>query len=261
MYKFKNRADIELECILYRSNVAKQFVQPYRPTNSFIYYISGGHIFDFGKYKTECREGEIIYIPQGTSYTNYSLSKDTEYYQINFNIYDNGCPVVLFNELTILDKIHSKKYISLFSDSHNLYVKRTFSYTPFCISNILKLIGVFSTEKNEKINIGSGINRIANTLTYIDEFYNLDTPVTELAKISSTSVSNLEKIFNHYFNMSPSAYRNKIRIERAKQLLAGGCSIEKAAYLTGFSDRYYFSKIFKKVEGVSPSVFMNSYEI
>lgn len=100
---------------------------------------------------------------------------------------------------------------------------------------------------------------IANTLTYIDEFYNLGTPVSELARNSSTSISNLEKIFNQHFGVSPTAYRNTIRIEHSKQLLTGGYSIKEATQLTGFSDRYYFSKAFKKLTGITPGSFINSY--
>lgn len=261
MYQLKSRIDIELDCILYRRNAAKLFVQPCRPTGCFIYYISGGHIFDFYEQKFECRQGEIVYLPQGASYTNYLLSDDTEYYQINFNIYDGDKPVALFNELKTLDKSQSQKYISLFSDAYNYYTKRNFASAPLCISNILTLIGIFSTDKTGTDNPHYGISRIADTLTYIDEFYYLDTPVTELAKISSTSVSNLEKIFKQHFGISPSTYRNKLRIECAKQLLAGGYSIERAANLAGFSDRYYFSKTFKKVTGMTPSAFMHSHEI
>lgn len=140
-------------------------------------------------------------------------------------------------------------------------MKRGFSHVPYCIGNILKLISVFTAEEIEKKNTNCGIGRIANTLSYIEKYYNRNTPVTELAKISSTGVSNLEKVFKRCFDMSPSAYRNKIRIEYAKQFLARGCSIERTAELTGFSDRFYFSKTFKKFTGTTPRGFMNSYEI
>ena len=177
MYRFKNRVDIELNCVLYRTHVAQKFVQPCRPCDAFVFYTNGGHIFESDTFRIECAAGDTVYIPHGASYTN------------------------------------------------------------------------------------CGIGRIANTLSYIEKYYNRNTPVTELAKISSTGVSNLEKVFKQCFDMSPSAYRNKIRIEYAKQFLARGCSIERTAELTGFSDRFYFSKTFKKFTGTTPRGFMNSYEI
>jgi len=261
MYQFKNRIDIGLGSILYRKNADKTYVQPCRSSSAFNYYISGGHIFDFYTYKMEAKQGEIVYIPQGGCYTNHLTSDDTEFYQLNFNIYDNNKPVALFNELKILDSNQSQKYISLFSDVFTQYTKHNFTCTPLCISNILTLIGVFSTDKLGTNSQNGGINRIADVLTYIEEFYYLDTPITELAKISSTSVSNLEKLFKQCFGVSPTTYRNKTRIEFAKQFLAGGYTIEATANLTGFSDRYYFSKTFKKMTGMSPSAFLHSHEI
>lgn len=261
MYQFKNRADIELNCVLYRTNVAQRFVQPCRPCDAFVFYARGGHIFESDTYRTECAQGDVVYLPHGASYTNYLISPNTEYHQIDFTIYDDENTVALFDKPTKLDNNLSKKYNSLFADTYNCYAKRGFAYVPYCISNILRLISVFSTEEIEKKNTSYGIGRIANTLSYIEKYYNLNTPVTELARMSFASVSNLEKTFKRCFDMSPLAYRNKIRIEYAKQFLASGCSIEKTAELTGFSDRFYFSKIFKKVTGTSPRNFMDSYEI
>ncbi|MDR0598530.1 MAG: helix-turn-helix domain-containing protein, partial [Treponema sp.] len=45
-----------------------------------------------------------------------------------------------------------------------------------------------------------------------------------------------------------------LRIEKAKHLLAGkDILIKDAAALTGFTDQFYFSRVFHSVTGVSPS--------
>ena len=46
--------------------------------------------------------------------------------------------------------------------------------------------------------------------------------------------------------------------EHAKELLSGGYSIEETANITGFSDRYYFSKMFKKHMEVSPGEYQEN---
>ena len=261
MYRFKNRVDIELNCVLYRTHVAQKFVQPCRPCDAFVFYTNGGHIFESDTFRIDCAAGDTVYIPHGASYTNYLVSPDTEYYQIDFSIFDGEKRIALCDTPAKPDRSLSQKYNSFFADTYTCYVKRGFSHVPYCIGNILKLISVFTDEEIEKKNTNCGIGRIANTLSYIEKYYSRNTPVTELAKISSTGVSNLEKVFKQCFDMSPSAYRNKIRIEYAKQFLARGCSIERTAELTGFSDRFYFSKTFKKFTGTTPRGFMNSYEI
>ena len=47
------------------------------------------------------------------------------------------------------------------------------------------------------------------------------------------------------------------RIKNAKTLMKkGGYSIKEICYMSGYSDPHYFSRLFKKHEGVSPSVYL-----
>ena len=48
-------------------------------------------------------------------------------------------------------------------------------------------------------------------------------------------------------------YLAKVRIDRAKTLLATGASSESVAESVGFKDASYFSKKFKKLVGTTPA--------
>ena len=54
--------------------------------------------------------------------------------------------------------------------------------------------------------------------------------------------------------MSPVDYRNSLRIRRATELLREGMSVTRAAEAVGINDLKYFSKLFKRFTGLSPSV-------
>ena len=45
---------------------------------------------------------------------------------------------------------------------------------------------------------------------------------------------------------------NRLKIEKAKEMIRGGLKVYEAAEKVGFDDVAYFSKVFKKIEGVSP---------
>ena len=48
-----------------------------------------------------------------------------------------------------------------------------------------------------------------------------------------------------------------MRIEKAKELLLqNGCSVSETSEQLGFENPYYFSRVFKKQEGVSPREFV-----
>ena len=61
-------------------------------------------------------------------------------------------------------------------------------------------------------------------------------------------------MFKEQTGYPPLQYINKLRIERAKQLLAdAGLSVSECAETLGFTDVNYFSRLFRKFTGVSPS--------
>jgi two-component system response regulator YesN len=64
------------------------------------------------------------------------------------------------------------------------------------------------------------------------------------------------RTFKEVIGYNFSDYINMLRIKLAKDLLKGDfISIKEVCYLVGYSDPNYFSKVFKKYEGISPTEF------
>lgn len=76
-----------------------------------------------------------------------------------------------------------------------------------------------------------------------------------LAKLAHTSKSNFFKLFKQEIGIAPNDYILHERIKLAKQLLRKSKTINEVAYITGFSDANYFTKIFKKMVGITPTVY------
>jgi len=56
--------------------------------------------------------------------------------------------------------------------------------------------------------------------------------------------------------MNPSKYITEYRIRRAKDLLEyGGIPVAEIAECVGYVDCFYFSRVFKKCTGLSPSAY------
>ena len=67
------------------------------------------------------------------------------------------------------------------------------------------------------------------------------------------------RIFKAKTGLSPEQYIMKLRIRKAKELLAAGANtVTEIASLVGVGDVYYFSKLFKRAEGVSPTEYRKS---
>ena len=98
-----------------------------------------------------------------------------------------------------------------------------------------------------------GLSRFQHVLEYVRE--NLNQPLTiqvlaDIAKLNPTYFSNL---FSQYMGLSPIQYINKRRIEEAQLLLLStDQTLYQIARQVGFSDEYYFSRVFKKTIGIAP---------
>jgi transcriptional regulator GlxA family with amidase domain len=70
--------------------------------------------------------------------------------------------------------------------------------------------------------------------------------------------SAFRKAFKRMTGQSPNQYHLNVRLNRAKKLLTSTVlNINEISNHTGFESVYYFSKLFKKKNGVSPRSYRN----
>ncbi len=96
--------------------------------------------------------------------------------------------------------------------------------------------------------------------TYIDENVSEKLTLTSVASIFGYSQGYLSSLFSRYASISFVDYVNNAKIKKAKQLLSDpNAMIYEVATSLGFESQFYFSKVFKKITGVSPSTYQNSH--
>ncbi len=100
--------------------------------------------------------------------------------------------------------------------------------------------------------------RLTLARNYIFENYTTNLQLDDLAKIAFLSKYHLLRTYKQVFDITPYQEVLKLRLEKAKQMMQGEYSLEDIAFKLGFSDRRSFTKAFKKLEGVSPSIFRKS---
>ncbi len=96
--------------------------------------------------------------------------------------------------------------------------------------------------------------------SYIDNNYNTDISLTDIASFVYISTSHFARAFKKYYNISPIQYLLSVRIEKAKALLEEtNLKVGDIASSVGFSAQQRFNDIFKKHLGVSPSEYRQHY--
>ncbi|GGO03395.1 response regulator transcription factor [Saccharibacillus kuerlensis] len=97
-------------------------------------------------------------------------------------------------------------------------------------------------------------------LAYIDEHYAQPLSLTGLGRHFHFNPSYLSSYFAAHNKEGFSEYLNKIRVTKAEELLRGGeLSISEISGRVGYSDPGYFTKVFKKHTGFSPSQYRRQH--
>lgn len=95
-------------------------------------------------------------------------------------------------------------------------------------------------------------------LTYLENNYTRDFPVEFLAELCAMSVVSFRRNFAACKGMSPVEYRNRLRIQRAVELLKhSGFTVAEVAEQVGIPDLKYFGKLFKRHVGLTPRELKN----
>ena len=100
------------------------------------------------------------------------------------------------------------------------------------------------------------VDVIYKSMDYIKRNYMKKITLEEVASVVYLSSSYFSKIFKDEVKTSFINYLNKVRIEASKKLLLDDkISIVGVSNLVGYEDQSYFSKVFKKLVGISPGKF------
>lgn len=105
----------------------------------------------------------------------------------------------------------------------------------------------------EKIRY-EGYRSFKKSIKYINEFYMQKIQIPSLAKMEGLSNSRYITLFTKEMGKTPSDYITSLRISKACDYLSSSeMQIGEIGVAVGYKDQYFFSKIFKKNMGLSPS--------
>jgi len=94
---------------------------------------------------------------------------------------------------------------------------------------------------------------IPASIQFIHDNFQKQLKVDRLASIEHFNVSYYCKWFYNQTGMTPNAYIQKMRLEKAKELLeTTELSLLEIAFLVGYSHQSSLTRLFRKVEGLNP---------
>ena len=101
--------------------------------------------------------------------------------------------------------------------------------------------------------------RIAQTVSYMNEHLNQPLQAAQLAALAHVSLSHYFALFKRCVGCAPIDFFIRLRMRRAAHLLeTTTLNIKEIAAALGYDDPFYFSRVFKLVNGIAPSDYRRS---
>lgn len=110
-------------------------------------------------------------------------------------------------------------------------------------------------------NLARSKNLLVSSITdYIDQHAGEPLTLQKVADAFDKSPTYISTVFKKYSSVGFAEYVRNAKLAKAKELLAKGYKIRDVADMLEYSDPYYFSRVFKKVENMSPSEYIYSLQ-
>lgn len=95
---------------------------------------------------------------------------------------------------------------------------------------------------------------------FLKKNYNKNIYLNEMAEQFGYTADYIGKLFKKHYQTTPIKYVTNLRINHAKDMLFNhpDMSIKQVSDFLGYSDQFYFSKVFKNATGVFPSNYKTS---
>ncbi|MFA9455284.1 helix-turn-helix domain-containing protein [Halalkalibacter sp. AB-rgal2] len=148
--------------------------------------------------------------------------------------------IQMFNQC--YDFISHKPY----SIEHHLHLTQTIRY----------LLSTLAMHTYQSHDTERKTAYIEEAILFMENHLHTSVSLEDIAKKVQLSKQHLNHIFKEATGFPPIDYFLRLKIQRACQLLdLTKLSIKEVSYDIGFRDPYYFSRMFKKIIGQSPSAY------
>lgn len=224
-----------------------------------IYHLTSGGCDSFIDDKLyNLKPGDIVIIPPGAIHgTRYTTERHGRAL-INFTVH--------YIPERLIDMLSKETYVYKCDDAQNeiehvfAQLEKEYHTTDHFSEDAIRalmaqliIIILRHAQKNDDIVVQNSL--IENALRYIRENYQNSISLTEIADECNVSKVHLSRKFKEKTGVGLNEYMVIFRLKKAKEFLLtrDKMSICEVAFHCGFNDSNYFSWLFKKTYGVTPS--------
>lgn len=232
------------------------------PEYQLLYIVEGQGVFSSAASgKCNVRKGDMILIFPGEWHT-YAPDMNTGWteYWIGFSGANVDSRVVagFFSKETPVYNIgYNETVIELYRDAIGVAKRQEMYFQQLLagmVNHLLGLMFMLSTSRKQKESLN--LPMVDKAREFMQEHVEDILEMPEVAAYLNISYSTFRHIFKKFTGMAPSQYYLNLKMHRAKELLRGSSSsVKEISIILHFDTPEYFSTLFRKKTGMTPSQF------
>lgn len=219
-----------------------------RDCNGLILMDKGECVYRWQGGETRLVPGSLIYLPYGSRHQLEVTTDEFAFYRVDFTLTGETGETLIFSEGPLPICQTASRYLRdnvQALTEHFLRSNDVLRSTSLICAILSEVTCQFESEQP---------SRLAPVLQYLADHYREEVDCARLCELCFLSPAQMYRLFREETGTTPIEYRNRLRVQRACQLLHGReCTISDIASLLGFESVYYFSRVFKRITGVAPS--------
>lgn len=224
----------------------------------YLIYVIGGNMPVCLQNETQTLyPGNYIIIEPETAYTQIFSEKNIAYYWIHFT----GRDVYrILKDLNITTNVVHKSEINesienCFKKIFKEFVIRDSCFIPMTASLLIETLTYLSRSSSSPSLLP------INSIKYIYDNYNKDISLEKLAAMENLSTSRFRTVFKNHTGESPLEFIITLRINTACHYLKNSSmSVEEISNIVGYTNPFYFSRLFKRKIGKSPKQYSKAHK-
>lgn len=242
----------------------------------FSYVLSGEMDCSVSDIKTRLKQGEAVFINSERMHMSEPATESVETlalsvvfspailsYGVESTVYQKYISPVVFDKYfpcMVLKKNIQWQYeiLKYLSELYKLYQKQSYGFELLVQALLVKIWLTLVLNLDRKVQGSSAElvmeERIKHMVTYIQSVFSETITLEQIAASANVSKSECIRCFKSRLGMTPIEYVIELRISKAMSLLSStALSVSEIGQICGFESASYFTKIFKRSLGVTPS--------
>lgn len=226
--------------------------------------VSGRAHYRIGDAAHEIRGGDVLVLPRGAVHAASSdRDEPWHFVSVAFSVAggrDRAAPD--FARIPSVTQLAGTDTARLFQDMYAAYARRSPGYllqVRGLVSLVLhRLVTVHGTSEPQR-QVSRRMRAVTDLLLdHVDRTYSVD----ELAAVAGLSTSRFRALFKDATGVTATRFQQRLKIEKATEYLTSGeYNVSETARATGFRDVFYFSHLYKRVTGLTPSSVMRGDDL